>query len=50
MGWGEQQDLTGKKLSVHEADTRDANALRRVFDSEVTISSVVHLAGLKAVG
>jgi len=44
------QELTGRKLSVHEADTRDADALRRVFDSEVTISSVVHLAGLKAVG
>lgn len=44
------QELSGKKLSVHEADTRDPNALRKVFDSEVTISSVVHLAGLKAVG
>jgi len=44
------QRIAGRPLSVYEADTRDVSALRHVFDNELTISSVVHLAGLKAVG
>ena len=42
--------LGGRKLTVYEGDTRDLAALRHVFASELTISSVIHLAGLKAVG
>jgi hypothetical protein len=30
-----QQEITGRRLSVHEADTRDLSALRRIFNSEV---------------
>jgi hypothetical protein len=42
--------LGGRKLTVYEGDTRDLAALRHVFESELTISCVIHLAGLKAVG
>ena len=42
--------LGGRQLTVYEGDTRDLAALRHVFESELTISSVIHLAGLKAVG
>jgi hypothetical protein len=30
-----QQEITGRRLSIHEADTRDLASLRRIFDSEV---------------
>ena len=43
-------ELGGRELTVYEGDTRDLAALRHVFESELTISSVIHLAGLKAVG
>jgi len=43
-------ELGGRSLTVYEGDVRDLAALRHVFESELTISSVVHLAGLKAVG
>lgn len=43
-------ELGGRTLTVYEGDVRDLAALRHVFESELTISSVVHLAGLKAVG
>ena len=45
--------LTGKNIKVYEADTRDFSALIRIFESESQtkpIHSVIHLAGLKAVG
>ena len=42
--------LGGRQLTAYEGDTRDLAALRHVFESELTISSVIHLAGLKAVG
>lgn len=43
-------ELGGRELTVYEGDTRDLAALRHVFESELSISSVIHLAGLKAVG
>ena len=43
-------ELGGRELTVYEGDTRDLAALRHVFESELTISCVIHLAGLKAVG
>lgn len=43
------QAITGKKLLFHQADIRDAQALDDIF-TETPISSVMHFAGLKAVG
>lgn len=49
-----QEMLTGKRVKVYEADTRDYEAMMGVFAKEKAtgkpIHSVVHLAGLKAVG
>lgn len=42
-------DLTGKTLTLVEGDIRDRSLLDRLF-SENDIKSVVHFAGLKAVG
>ena len=41
--------ITGKKLRYYDADVRDKPALRRIF-AEHEIHSVIHFAGLKAVG
>ena len=41
--------LTGKKVPFYEADIRDRQALENIFSSE-KIDSVIHFAGLKAVG
>ena len=41
--------LTGKKVPFYEADIRDRDALEKIFSSE-KIDSVIHFAGLKAVG
>ena len=41
--------LTGKKVSFYEGDVRDEALLRRIF-AEQAIDSVIHFAGLKAVG
>ncbi|MDD2341541.1 MAG: UDP-glucose 4-epimerase GalE [Tolumonas sp.] len=41
--------LTGKKPAFYEIDVRDAIALQRLF-SNYSIESVIHFAGLKAVG
>lgn len=41
--------ITGKKVSLHEVDVRDAVALSRVFETERP-HAVIHFAGLKAVG
>ncbi len=41
--------LTGKKVPFYEADIRDRGALENIFSKE-KIDSVIHFAGLKAVG
>ena len=41
--------LTGKRLKFYQGDVRDEALLRRIF-AENEISSVIHFAGLKAVG
>ncbi len=41
--------LTGRKVSFYEGDVRDEALLRRIF-AEQAIDSVIHFAGLKAVG
>ena len=41
--------ITGKELTLCEADLRDRDAVRRLFD-ETKIDAVIHFAGLKAVG
>ncbi len=43
------EELTGKSLSFHKVDLRDKAALDAVF-KDAAIDSVVHFAGLKAVG
>lgn len=43
------ESITGRKISFHEADVRDAAALSRIFDMEKP-QAVIHFAGLKAVG
>lgn len=41
--------ITGKNLTFYEADILDREALVHIFEKE-TIESVIHFAGLKAVG
>ncbi len=41
--------LTGKTIKFYEGDVRDAALLRKIF-AENEIASVIHFAGLKAVG
>jgi UDP-glucose 4-epimerase len=43
------ESICGKKLTFVEADIRDEQALREVFDT-YSFDSVVHFAGLKSVG
>ncbi len=43
------QELSGRKLTFHQVDLLDKEALRRVF-AESTFEAVIHFAGLKAVG
>lgn len=43
------EQITGKKLKFYEADLLDQDAVKDVFDNE-KIESVIHFAGLKAVG
>ncbi|MFA5983355.1 MAG: UDP-glucose 4-epimerase GalE [Methylococcaceae bacterium] len=43
------QQITGKPLTFYEADIRDKKALSEIFAKE-SISTVMHFAGLKAVG
>lgn len=43
------QDLAGKSLRFHKVDLRDKEALDAVFESS-SIDTVIHFAGLKAVG
>ncbi len=41
--------ITGKELRFYEADIRDESAMNTIFEKE-KIESVIHFAGLKAVG
>ncbi len=43
------EQITGKKIKFYNADLRDREAMERIF-SENQIDSVIHFAGLKAVG
>lgn len=43
------EEITGKSVKFYEADILDRDALNNVFDNE-NIDSVIHFAGLKAVG
>ena len=43
------QQITGKKLVFHEADTRDADAMEKIFGRSA-VDAIIHFAGLKAVG
>ncbi len=43
------EKITGKSVPFYEADVRDREAMRKIF-RENTIESVIHFAGLKAVG
>lgn len=43
------EQITGKKVTFYEADILDREALTKIFDQE-KIDSVIHFAGLKAVG
>ena len=43
------EKITGRHVTVCEADIADKAALRRVFDAQ-PIDAVIHFAGYKAVG
>lgn len=43
------EKIVGRKIKFYENDVRDKDALRKIF-SENEIESVIHFAGLKAVG
>ena len=43
------EKITGKKIKFYNADMRDRAAMEKIF-SENEIDSVIHFAGLKAVG
>lgn len=43
------EKIVGKPIKFYEADVRDKDALRKIF-TENKIDSVIHFAGLKAVG
>lgn len=43
------EKITGKPVKFYEADIRDEQAMNEIFDQE-KIDSVIHFAGLKAVG
>ncbi|WP_458723818.1 UDP-glucose 4-epimerase GalE [Pseudomonas brenneri] len=43
-------EITGVTVPVHHGDIRDKDALRKVFETYQDIGSVIHFAGLKAVG
>ncbi|MBQ3919586.1 MAG: UDP-glucose 4-epimerase GalE [Oscillospiraceae bacterium] len=43
------KEITGKDVKFYEADLLDRDAVRKIFD-ENDIESVIHFAGLKAVG
>jgi len=41
--------IVGKEIKFYEADIRDAQAMKQIFEQE-DIDAVIHFAGLKAVG
>lgn len=43
------EQITGKKVTFYKADILDKEAMNEIFDKE-NIDSVIHFAGLKAVG
>lgn len=43
------KELTGKNITFYQADVRDKNVLDQIFTKH-SIDSVIHFAGLKAVG
>ena len=43
------EEITGKHVTFYEADILDREAMEKIFENE-TIDSVIHFAGLKAVG
>ncbi|RDY29943.1 UDP-glucose 4-epimerase GalE, partial [Lachnotalea glycerini] len=43
------EKITGKKVKFYKADLLDKKAVEEIFDNE-SIESVIHFAGLKAVG
>lgn len=43
------EKIVGREIKFYEADVRDKDALRKIF-TENKIDSVIHFAGLKAVG
>lgn len=43
------EEITGKSVTFYEADIMDAEAMNAIFEKE-EIDSVIHFAGLKAVG
>ena len=43
------EEITGKKVTFYEVDLLDQPGVKKVFDNE-KIDSVIHFAGLKAVG
>lgn len=43
------EKITGKKVAFYETDIRDRKGLDKIFETE-SIDSVIHFAGLKAVG
>jgi len=43
------QEITGRQIACYEADIRNGAALREIFASQ-KIDSIIHFAGLKAVG
>ncbi|ORX48575.1 UDP-glucose 4-epimerase [Hesseltinella vesiculosa] len=44
------EQITNKKVTFYKADILDKQALREIFGRHPEISSVIHFAGLKAVG
>lgn len=46
---GRVEEITGKKIRFYECDILDKEGMRAIF-KENTIDSVIHFAGLKAVG
>ena len=44
------EQITGKRPTFYEVDLLDAEALDKVFENHPEIDSVIHFAGLKAVG
>ena len=44
------EKITGKTVKFYKADLLDVEALERIFDENPDITSLIHFAGLKAVG